>query len=321
MIKNLRTQGFEVDLVCRKGLGAFFLDQKLVGRVFEIEKHRSESYSDALKLINETEYDLCLTPHQSFRTAFFSRKVRAKERIGFKKWWNRIFFAKRIERNSRLPDALRQLSLLREIEIDSTSKKIPDEFSMSLPIGPVNLKSELAQKIIETNFVLLAPGSQWPTKRWTIEGFIGVAKNLKQKNYTVVLIGSGKEDSAICKKISDEVSGVVDLTGLTTISELAFIMTRARSLISNDSGLMHLASVAELPTVSIFGPTTLDLGYRPWQNQSVVVEKNLFCRPCGKHGHVRCPLNTHECMKSISSDMVLEAFKKVCTESHQKELH
>jgi heptosyltransferase-2 len=95
-------------------------------------------------------------------------------------------------------------------------------------------------------------------------------------------------------------------------------MTKAEALICNDSGLMHLASVAGLPTVAVFGPTTIALGYRPWQNQARVVERELFCRPCGKHGHVRCPLNTHECMKSISESQVLKEFRKVYKVPDQK---
>jgi heptosyltransferase-2 len=87
-------------------------------------------------------------------------------------------------------------------------------------------------------------------------------------------------------------------------------MTYGKVVVSNDSGAMHLASVAEVPTVAIFGPTVLEFGYQPWNNMSAVVEnKEINCRPCGKHGHEKCPIGTHVCMTSISANQVLEKIK------------
>jgi len=58
------------------------------------------------------------------------------------------------------------------------------------------------------------------------------------------------------------------------------------------------------PLVSIFGPTTPSQGYTPWNKKSRVVEIPLDCRPCGAHGHNKCPIGTHDCMKKISPEMV-----------------
>jgi heptosyltransferase II len=66
-----------------------------------------------------------------------------------------------------------------------------------------------------------------------------------------------------------------------------------------------------IPTVAVFGPTTLDLGYRPWQNRALVVQKDLECRPCGKHGAAKCPLGTHACMKTVRPPDVLTAIDRL----------
>jgi heptosyltransferase-2 len=79
---------------------------------------------------------------------------------------------------------------------------------------------------------------------------------------------------------------------------------------------MHLAATSETPSVVIFGPTILEFGFRPWQDRVFVVETHgLACRPCGKHGHKKCPIGTHICMKQISKDEVLEKLQGVLHEA------
>ena len=78
-------------------------------------------------------------------------------------------------------------------------------------------------------------------------------------------------------------------------------LSKARGLICNDSGAMHMASVVDCPTVAVFGPTVQELGYKPWNSKAVVMEDNqLLCRPCGQHGGRSCPIVTHQCMENVS---------------------
>lgn len=153
---------------------------------------------------------------------------------------------------------------------------------------------------------LLAPGSQWGTKRWKESGYIEVGKALRKRGYEVVIIGTGEEKD-ICNRVATQIPLAHDLSGLLSVFELYQVMQKSQLLISNDNGAMHLASVAGLPTIAIFGPTVLEFGYRPWQDHVRVVEKDIECRPCSRHGPQICPLKTHECMKSISEFEVLDA--------------
>jgi heptosyltransferase-2 len=78
--------------------------------------------------------------------------------------------------------------------------------------------------------------------------------------------------------------------------------------VCNDSGAQHLAGLVGTPTVSIFGPTVPQQGFVPWNpNVQLIENKNLKCRPCGKHGPESCPIGTHECMNSIKPDQVLSS--------------
>jgi heptosyltransferase-2 len=153
---------------------------------------------------------------------------------------------------------------------------------------------------------ILSPGSVWKTKMWTADGFAQTGRELLKKGYQVAIIGAPNEKE-IASTVAAAVPGCVNLVGEISLTESMELLAIADLLISNDSGAMHMAACAGTPTVSVFGPTTLDLGYRPWQNQARVVQIDLPCRPCGKHGSQVCPIGTHECMKGISADMVLSA--------------
>jgi heptosyltransferase-2 len=152
------------------------------------------------------------------------------------------------------------------------------------------------------NLILLAPGSVWPTKRWG--DFPKLAQRLVELGFKIVLVGA-KEEFDLCADVAQAHQSIVNLAGVTDVIASYWLMRKAQLLISNDSGAMHLASVAELPTIAIFGPTTLDIGYRPWQNQALVIQKDLPCRPCGLHGSKSCPLGTHLCMKTVTVETVV----------------
>jgi heptosyltransferase-2 len=112
-------------------------------------------------------------------------------------------------------------------------------------------------------------------------------------------------ERGICDEIVRAAPGAVSIAGETSLWESAEILALADRLVCNDSGAMHMAAAAGVPTVTVFGPTILEFGYRPWQNQARVAQVELKCRPCGKHGAKACPLGTHECMKAVSVQTVL----------------
>lgn len=163
----------------------------------------------------------------------------------------------------------------------------------------------------ERPILFMAPGSVWGTKRWTIKGYAEVGNEMSRRGYQVIITGAPVEEE-ICSELSSLVPGSVNLVNKCNLFESVLLYIHGSLMVTNDCGAMHLAAVAELPTVSIFGPTVLRFGYRPWQNRALVVQnKELSCRPCGKHGPQKCPLGTHECMTSISSQKVIKAVQKI----------
>lgn len=320
-------------LVCRKGLSDFFLKTGIVDQVFEVEKGNAKSYSEILRQLKLEEIDHVFSPHESLRSVLFCTKLKAKKRISFKKPWNFVVFDTRVTKDMRLPDPLRQLSLLspwdsslkEELQLYPERQRPysrgeqgrlpapPEWASMSLRaevLGCAEIFESLQKRFdlqgVETGkAVLIFPGSVWATKRWTVSGFIASGLALKKQGYIIYVMG-GPGEEELAQQVADGIPGAVSLAGKTKVIESAQLIARAALVLGNDSASAHLAAVCETPLIALFGPTVLKFGYRPWSAQSYVVERDsLRCRPCGKHGHAQCPIGTHECMKAIPPEDVV----------------
>lgn len=302
------------------GLGELFLREKLVDQVIEVNKKDKASSKRALAELRSKEWARVFCPHESFRTAVWVRSLNVREfTVGFKKWWNFWAFSERVEKPSYLPDALRQMSLLKAVnrkfemmwnrDVDealvNSSVRVDVQLKAKIPEwARMNLRSSLMRE----NKIFIAPGSVWRTKMWTREGFTALAKSLAAKDFRVIMVGAPSERE-LCESIARD-AGVESLAGKTSIPELIDHLQSGKVLVSNDSGAMHSAAVAGLRTVSVFGPTVLEFGYRPWQENAFVVQLDLSCRPCAAHGGRKCPIGTHACMRDLPFTQVEAAVLK-----------
>lgn len=101
--------------------------------------------------------------------------------------------------------------------------------------------------------------------------------------------------------------GTEDKTGFVTLEELKENIARADLFITTDSGPLHIATAMGVPTVAIFGPTTMELGFYPCFKDTFVIEnKGLSCRPCHIHGPHSCPKKHFRCMKELNPGMVFD---------------
>ena len=205
---------------------------------------------------------------------------------------------------------IQSLANLRNLFRAGASDQALSKVGVSSRLGAVINELGLNNK---DRIAILAPGSVWATKMWTHSGYTECAKALIRDGFRVILTGAPNENE-ICQRIVEAVPGVRSIAGKTDLYESAQILALAHVLICNDSGAMHMAAAAGVPTVAIFGPTVLRFGYRPWQNQARVESVELTCRPCGKHGSRECPLGTHDCMRRVDSTQVLKSVYQLLDE-------
>jgi len=140
--------------------------------------------------------------------------------------------------------------------------------------------------------------------RWPIESFIYVMSSLK--NVKILIIGGNeKYDIEIAKNIKSMVSHVVDFSGKTTVKQLIALLSRVHLVVTNDTGVLHIAAALSTPVVAIFGPAS-PLQYKPLMNEEkcVVYYKPVECSPCSKH---KC---WHRiCLRAIHPEEVLEGIR------------
>ncbi len=162
-------------------------------------------------------------------------------------------------------------------------------------------------------YVVFAPGAEYgPAKRWPAAHFSTLAHSL---DVPVVLLGSGKE-AALCEEIAAPVNAIqqgrcINLAGKTTLVQALCTIAAARQVVSNDSGLMHVAAAFGVPQVAIFGSSsplhTPPLSERAavvWLKNEAAYQPPLDCAPCFERD---CPLGHTRCLKDISAARVLAA--------------
>ena len=156
--------------------------------------------------------------------------------------------------------------------------------------------------------MVLCPGAEYgPAKRWPAAKFAALAALAVKGGYRIRILGSPKDaDAAHAIEASAGVP-VDNLVGRTTLFEAAAILAGADVVISNDSGLMHIAGAFDRKLVVIYGASSEKMT-PPASPFARVVSRDLPCRPCHKR---ECPLKTLACLEGIAAEDVLAAAEQM----------
>lgn len=176
----------------------------------------------------------------------------------------------------------------------------PEQVNLALKKQNINL---LNQKILA-----LCPGAEFgPSKRWPPEYFAVIANQKISEGWSVWLFGS-KNDSEVANKIQIKANNqCVNLVGKTDLSEAIHLLSLANIVVTNDSGLMHVAAALDLPIIAIYGSTSPEFT-PPLSHRAIILKLNLVCQPCFKRV---CPLKHHHCMNLLMPDQVMMAMRNL----------
>ena len=156
---------------------------------------------------------------------------------------------------------------------------------------------------------VFAPGAEFgPSKRWPPAHFAELARRLERP---VVLLGSAG-DAAVCQQIATQAPGkCLDLAGKTALDEAIALIACAHVVVSNDSGLMHVAAALRVAQVALFGsssplhtPPLNDHAVVLWLKSDPAYQPPLDCAPCFER---ECPLGHHRCLRDLTPDRVAAA--------------
>ena len=150
----------------------------------------------------------------------------------------------------------------------------------------------------------LCPGAEYgPAKQWPPHHFADLAKQLLDAGWQVWLFGSANDASATWQINEATIGRCRDLAGVTSLGEACDLLSLARVVVTNDSGLMHVAAALGRPVVCIYGSS--DPGFTPPLTvHATILSLGLECSPCFAR---TCPLGHTDCLQKLSPDLALEA--------------
>jgi len=257
-----------------------------------------------LPQLKSENFDFIVDLHKNFRSAFVKLKLRKPSKTFHKlniKKWLLVNFKINLLPEIHIVD--RYFEAVKILNVKNDGKGL-DYFI------PENEKVNISElpSIHQNGFIGFAIGGKHNTKMFPVEKIISVCKKI---NSPVILLG-GYEDIKTAEYIKKSVGDkIYNACGKYSINQSASLVRQADKIITNDTGLMHIAAAFKKQIISIWGNTVPAFGMYPYlpeteKNKSVIIEiKNLHCRPCSKLGYKKCPKGHFDCMQKITEEKII----------------
>ncbi|MFC1714591.1 glycosyltransferase family 9 protein [Candidatus Poribacteria bacterium] len=200
-----------------------------------------------------------------------------------------------------VPIRLREMFLeLEKADLDSVESLLRGD-------GELGLRSPV---------VVIHPGGPASLKRWSAERYAQLACELmREYSVRIVLVG-GKGEKQIARSIVSQMNKqAIDLSGRTTLGQLAAVFRKANLFIGNDSGPMHLAAACGTKVIGLFGPTSPQR-FRPYGDNCIALRMETDCPPCMRE---ECKISEYRCIDTISVDDVMDTVRQMFPHSNSME--
>jgi len=182
-------------------------------------------------------------------------------------------------------------------------------------------EDEKYKKIFPASFqkpiVCLFPGASIQERLWSLNRWVEIAEWLIESGFQPVILG-GSREKAICSAILLQAAddSIWNMAGKLSLLQTVRLFRKTRLLISTDSGILHLAVISGVKTLSLFGPG-MEIKWAPRGQNHGVINKNLPCSPCTRFGNTP-PCSSKACMQAISTDDVKIAAQCLLDEESYK---
>ena len=161
----------------------------------------------------------------------------------------------------------------------------------------------------------IAPFAKHAEKMYDANKMKLVVEELSKLNINILLFGGGAQEKNILDSwMNDDYSNVINITGKFNLQEELAIISHLKLMCSMDSANMHLASMYNVPVVSIWGATHPYAGFLGWgQQDENVVSVDLPCRPCSVYGNKKCWRGDHACMEQITPETIISRIQFIAS--------
>ena len=289
----------EIHFITKEGFKPILKDNPYIDKLITIKSSIKEVEVD----LKQEKYDWVIDLHKNIRTLSLKNKLKAPSRsfpkLNKEKW---LLVKFKINKMPQVHIVDRYFETVKHLGV--VNDGLPGDFYISKE-SEVDITSTFE---IKEKFVAIAIGAQFATKRLPFEKLKEV---ISQINSPIILVG-GPTDTELATSILEAFPSkeIRNACGGFSLQQSASITSQASVLLTNDTGLMHIAACFKVPIVSIWGNTVPELGMYPYlPNNSELFSihqvENLSCRPCSKIGYKKCPKGHFKCMNLQDSSAII----------------
>lgn len=274
-----------------------------IQQIHTFDKRTTEIWSD---LKNEN-FDVIIDLHNNIRSrslsGFLAKRTLRFPKLNFRKSLL-VLFQWDLLPNKHLVD--RYFEAVEKIGVVNTHQKIkfyiPKKYEVNL--GDWGLEPK--------KYISIALGAQFKTKQLPVQKVRAI---IEQIDYPIILLG-GKTEEIFADELVEKfpTRKMINFVGKLSILESAYLVKNAKSLLTNDTGLMHIGSCFGIPLHVTWGNTVPKFGMYPYLPEKPQLnnsyEISLRCRPCSKIGFEKCPKGHHHCMMNLDESKIVEAITR-----------
>ena len=313
----------EIDVVVSPQCTKLLENNPAVNRVYVLDK-KKKGLLNSIRLIQQLRsvgYDLSIAPHSSLRSGLIVFFSKIKTRLGFKRNFQRFLLTQSIVFPKKIHKISKFLTLLHILPVPHYPELDPSKLEPNY-LFPSKEENDKALRLIDSfnqkngsfkPIIVIVPGSLWFTKKWPLEKYVQLSKELIKNDYLIILAGSYVErgmcdyiSQCVTKAYPEKSECIRNIAGNFNLLEFAAVVKKAQLVLCNDSGSLHLSNAVGTPVFAFYGPTERSVGSFPYREFDHVFEVDIPCRPCGTHGGHKCSRGHFNCMMLIEVDTVLD---------------
>jgi ADP-heptose:LPS heptosyltransferase len=302
VVRCLKSQlvSAEVHYLTKKNFASIFIANPYIDRMHYLE----DDLGSTIETLKREDFDYVIDLHHNLRTLKVKKALQkeafAFDKLNIEKWiyvnlkWNVL---------PKLHIVDRYMKTVEQFGIRNDGRGldyfIPDD---------QHIKEDDIPATHHAGYIGLVVGGAHGTKRYPLHKLKQFCREI---HHPVIVLG-GKEDIEVGNELSNlDLHKIYNACGKFSLNESADLVRRSKLVVSNDTGLMHIAAAFKKPVISLWGNTVPEFGMYPYYGNSSIRNpkseiRNLSCRPCSKIGYDECPLGHFKCMEMIDARVLIQ---------------
>ena len=307
VIRCLKGQlpGVEIHFLTKKQYYPILQSNPYLSKIWSYD----DNFEELIPLLRAENFDFIADLHKNFRSKYILFRLMKPNhsfpKLDLKKW---LLVRFKIDRLPKIHIADRYFEALNLFGISNDGKGLDYFIPENEEVDPVKFMPSR-----ETGYIAFSIAGKHNTKILPEEKVVDICKAM---NRPVILLG-GNEDKARGERIQFQSGNhVMNGCGMFSINQSASLIMQAEKVITNDTGLMHIAAAFKKPVLSVWGNTVPEFGMYPYlpedqkQNSYIFEVNGLSCRPCSKLGYDHCPKGHFRCMNDQDVTKMINVLKR-----------